>query len=185
MLLINNKILSVISISCLLTVTMSASVTAQESANYSSLFTQDNVVCLSLKEMAIATSLPQSSISKKKSYSKKTCAYKMKLPNKEIMNYRYSPMTIGIGEVKKEIKAYLKRKKRKEVMFGMEIELSDTGDTYLTHLPLHGKLLIQNANYGIIILSNYAKTGFKLKEKKVKQSYAVKVANYLLKKHKK
>lgn len=186
MLPINNKMLSVISVSCLLTgIISTTNVSAKESADYSSLFTEEKTACLSLKEMAKATDLPPASVSKGKSYSSKICVYKMKLPNKEAMRYSYGPMTTSIESVKKEIRAYQKSKKRNEVMYGMEIELTDTGDSYLLHQPMHGRLLLQNADYGTIILTNYAKTGFKLKEKKVKQSYAVKIANYLLEKHKK
>lgn len=186
MLPINNTMLSVTSISCLLIgIISTTNITAKENADYSSLFTEQKTACLSLKEMAKATDLPPTSVSKGRSYNSKTCVYKIKLPNKEVMRYSYGPMKIGIKEVKKEIHAYQRRKERNEVMYGMEIELSDTGDSYLLHQPMQGRLLLQNTNYGTIILANFAKSGLKLEEKKVKQSYAVKIANYLLKKHKK
>lgn len=121
------------SASCLLAGIISSNiVSAKTRVDYSHLFTKENVVCLSIVELAEATAISRSSISTVPTSSKTLCKYKLKLPNKETMTYGYGPMKTSLGEVNKEIRSYLKTQKIK-----------------------------------------------------VKRSYAVKIANYLLKKHKK
>ena len=158
---------------------------AKKSADYSSLFTKGNDICLSISDMAKATGFPSSSITKKTGNDKSYCINKIKLPNGKTMNLNYGTMAWSKADIQKNINTYIKNKKRKEVMYGMEIELSETGDTYLAHQPLHGRLLMLNANYEAIVTIDYAKVGFKLEEKKKAKKYAVKLANYLLQKHKK
>jgi len=158
---------------------------AKKSADYSSLFTKDNDICLTVDDIAKATGLVETSISKKKGYDDTYCEYEIKLPNGKKMNYGFGVMVWTKEQVKKEINSYKRKKQRNEVMFGMEIELSETGDTYFTHQPLHGRVLIVNPNYDLIIGTKYSKVGFNLEEKKEAQKYAVKIANYLLHKHKK
>lgn len=158
---------------------------AKPSADYSSLFNKENDICLTTSEIAKATNLPITSISKKKGYDDTYCDYEINLPNNKKMNYGFGIMVWTKEQVKKEINSYKRSKQRNEVMFGMEIELSETGDTYFTHQPLHGRVLIINPNYDLIIGTKYSKVGFNLEEKKEAQKYAVKIANYLLHKHKK
>lgn len=158
---------------------------AKKSADYSSLFTKDNNICLTVDDLSKATGLAETSISKKKGYDDTYCEYEINLPNGKKMNYGFGIMVWSKEQAKKEINSYKRKKQRNEVMFGMEIELSETGDTYFTHQPLHGRVLIVNPNYDLIIGTKYSKVGFNLEEKKEAQKYAVKIANYLLHKHKK
>ena len=91
-------------------------------------------------------------------------------------------------ENKKEIQSALKDKENNENIFGMDIELSETGDCYIRILPHVGRVIIYNENYDHAFFFNYSQRGI---YKRTEEEHAalgektIALANYLLKKHRK
>lgn len=160
---------------------------AKKSADYSSLFTQDKNICLTIDDVSKATGLPIYSISEGEKFNKLYCYFDIKLPDGSMMKYSYTAMKYGENQnMKKELKNLEKDKKFKKKSFGMFTELSETSDTYLVHSRLRGEIRIMNSNYPVIILTKYSSIQDKLtKEQKIERDvYATKIANFLLLKHK-
>jgi len=96
------------------------------------------------------------------------------------------------ADVKKEIDGYLERQKEMpepmQKMTGMGIQLANTKDCYLVFQTNHGRILILNENYGAMVLSygnvnpSFNRTTEQHEELKGKME---KLANYMLKKHRK
>lgn len=111
----------------------------------------------------------------------------------QLSGYGDTATTLSWGTVpsskkgnKKAIAEYLKDKKNGEAVMGMDIELAETGDCYLTYQPLHGRMLIYNENYEQAFLLSYGLRGKRTKEQHEElKEKMTDLANYLLKKHQK
>lgn len=108
-------------------------------------------------------------------------------PSGTIIVWGASPFSKA--DSKKEIQGFLKREKNNENMFGMGIELSETGDCYIAILPHVGRVLIYNENYDSAFYFGYSQRGMykgRTEEQHAKLGEkSIALANYLLKKHRK
>ena len=92
------------------------------------------------------------------------------------------------ADSKKEIQSALKDKENNENIFGMDIELSETGDCYIRILPHVGRVAIFNENYDHAFYFAYSPGGIYKRTEEEHEALTEKtiaLANYLLKKHKK
>ena len=161
----------------------------QKSCNYDALFSGENDIFLSFDEIAKATGLPVSAISKGDTENfNKHYFYTIKLPNGEEMQFDYYISKMSKEDVNREIKNYLKLKKRGEnKITGTDIEISKTGDCYLTHQKKTGRLMVMNPNYDNILLSSWARLAIKMnnEQKEIRIEQARKILNYLIEKYRK
>tara|TARA_R110000765_G_scaffold115714_4_gene208684 strand:- start:3728 stop:4342 length:615 start_codon:yes stop_codon:yes gene_type:complete len=91
------------------------------------------------------------------------------------------------ADSKKEIQSALKDKEKNENIFGMDIELSETGDCYIRILPHVGRVIIYNENYDHAFFFTYSQRGIYKRTEEEHAALGAKtivLANYLLKKHK-
>ena len=163
------------------------------SADYSSLFTK-LPACISASEMAEASGLDASLVKKleKKEYDV-YCKYHLVLPDKSVMLFEYTGNPWNKQDIAHEIKKYQTDKKKGELMLGMDIQTTETGDCYLLYQPMHGRIIIVNANYDTAVLCNYdgglvanGKVSTFSKEQKLeRKNMATKIANYLVKHNRK
>ena len=96
---------------------------------------------------------------------------------------------VGKAQVNKEINTYLDDQANNESVLGMGILLSETGDSYITKQPMHGRVVIMNGNYDSWLFMGYSpKHMYKSRTQEQHDALGEKMiglANYLLKKHKK
>ncbi|MGB5169958.1 hypothetical protein [Eudoraea sp.] len=96
---------------------------------------------------------------------------------------------LGKAQVSKEIKSYLDEQANNEEVLSMDIELSETGDSYIVKRPANGQVVIMNGNYDHwLVLSYSPKHSYKSRTTEQHAELGAKMvdlANYLLKKHKK
>ncbi len=103
-----------------------------------------------------------------------------------IMTWGATPFSKA--DSKKEIQGFLKDQENNESMFGMGIELGETGDCYIARTPHVGRVIIYNENYDHAFYFNYSQRGI---YKRTAEQHAalgektIALANYLLKKHRK
>lgn len=161
----------------------------QKSANYDALFSGKNDISLSFEEIAKATGLPLSAITKGDTKNvNKHYFYTIKLPNGEEMQFDYYISESNKNDIKREIDNYLKSKKNGEnKITGTDIEISKTGDCYLTHQKNAGRLMAMNPNYDNFLYSSWARLAVKMsiEEQEIRIQYARKTLNYLLEKYRK
>lgn len=161
----------------------------KKSADYSSLFTTKNDICLTINEMAEATGLEVASISEGEKYSELHCYFNIKLPNGEIMKCHYHALDFGDDySMIKELKSLEEDKEFKKKSLGMFTELSQTEDTYIVHNKLRNEIRIMNTSYPkIVIMASYktAQDNLSDEQKNIRDQYTTKIANHLLQKHKK
>lgn len=103
-----------------------------------------------------------------------------------IMSWGATPSSKA--ESKKEIQSFLKDQENNESMFGMGIDLAETGDCYIARMPHVGRVIIYNENYDHAFLFSYAQRGIYKRteeEHEVLTKKTIALANYLLKKHRK
>ena len=104
------------------------------------------------------------------------------------MKYNYTAISYGENHnMQKELKSLEKDKEFKKKSLGMYTEISETGDTYIVHSRLRNEIRIMNTSHPIILLTSYGYVQDKLtkEQKKIRDKYATKIANYLLHKYKK
>lgn len=101
----------------------------------------------------------------------------------------FGPYPSTKAQNKKEIAEYLERKEAGLKIMGMDIELAETGNSYIAYQPAHGRVLILNENQGDFFLINYGQRNSNTnRTKEQHESLRLKMrdlANYLLKKYKK
>lgn len=162
------------------------------SADYSSLLV--NYECdMTPSEVARALSIPEADVSLAEYQYPGRCTFVIKgfgentLGDDTIIVWFLEKL--GKAQVAKEIKSYLDDQANNESVLGMGIQLSDTGDCYITKQPMHGRVAIMNANYDSwMFLSYNPKHMYKSRTQEQHDALGEKtiaLANYLLKKHKK
>jgi len=161
------------------------------SADYSSLLV--NYECdVTVAEVAKIFNLPETDVSIPEFTQAGKCSFEIKGFGKNalggtIMTWGATPFSKA--DSKKEIQGFLKDQENDESMFGMGIDLAETGDCYIARTPHVGRVVIYNENYDHAFYFEYSQKGIykgrndeqhaKLGEK------TIALANYLLKKHKK
>ena len=163
---------------------------ALPSADYSSLLI--NYECdMTAAEVAQILNIPETDISIPDFTQAGICSFEIKGFGKNalggtIMTWGATPFSKA--DSKKEIQGFLKDQENNESMFGMGIDLAETGDCYIARMPHVGRVVIYNENYDHAFYFNYSQRGIykrtaeqhsKLGEK------TIALANYLLKKHRK
>ncbi len=162
------------------------------SADYSSLLV--NYECdMSVAELANALNIPEADVSIPKPHRQGQCGFIIKGFGENQLGDE-TPIIwfmedLGKAQVKKEIKSYLDAQNNNESVLGMGIDLSETGDSYITRQPMHGRVAIMNANNDSWLLLSYSpKHMYKSRTQEqhdVLGKKMIGLANYLLKKHKK
>ncbi|MGB5368827.1 MAG: hypothetical protein WBN18_00200 [Flavobacteriaceae bacterium] len=160
------------------------------SADYSSLFL--NYECdLTAAEVAQIFNIPEADVVPIETKMPNRCDFEIKGFGKNArggtaMMLGATPISKADG--KKEIQSALKDKENNENIFGMDIELSETGDCYIRIMPHVGRVIIYNENYEGAFYFAYSPAGI---YKRTEEEHAalgaktIALANYLLKKHKK
>ena len=161
---------------------------AKPSADYSSLF--NNYTCdLTAEEFAEATGIAISTVEVAKSYSPNHCYFNLSGFGNKPFILRFGSTKSRKADIKKEIDEFLKREKNNENIMGMAIQLSETGDSYITLTPHVGRVNILNENYDNAFFFEFGQRGIhKGRTKDLQEDLTQKMVilgNYLLKKHKK
>lgn len=160
------------------------------STDYSSLLINYNCD-MTAAEVAKVFDLPETDVIQIDSKQPNRCDFEIKGFGKNafggtIMILGSAPFSKA--DNKKEIQSFLKREKNNENMFGMGIELSETGDCYIARIPHVGRVVIYNENYDGSFYFSFSQKGV---YKRTEEQHAaltektIALANYLLKKHKK
>ncbi len=161
------------------------------SADYSSLLI--NYECdMTVAEVAKIYNIPETDVSVPEFTQAGICSFEIKGFGKNALGgtiLTWGATPFSKADSKKEIQGFLKDQENNESMFGMGIELSETGDCYIARTPHVGRVIIYNENYDHAFYFQYSQKGIykdrtdeqhaKLGEK------TIALANYLLKKHKK
>lgn len=162
--------------------------TVLSSGNYGSLF--ENYECkLTIDEIAKVLHVSEENLKLSSFEGSKSCYIDLKIYGPETTRLSVGPVPGSKKSHKKMINEQLEYKEQNISIAGMSIELSETGDCYLRHQPMHGRILILNENYDQAIMlgfgnrnANNNRTEEQHEELKIKMTD---LANYLLKKHRK
>ncbi len=163
---------------------------ALPSGDYSSLLL--NYECdMDAAEAAKVLNIPESDVSIPEFTQAGNCSFEIKGFGKNALGgtiLTFGATPFSKADTKKEIQSALKDKENNENIFGMDIELSETGDCYIRILPHVGRVVIYNENYDHAFYFTYSQRGiYKRTEEEhtalTKKTIAL--ANYLLKKHRK
>jgi hypothetical protein len=159
------------------------------SADYSSLFL--NYECdMDTSEVANVLNIPETDVSIPEFTQAGNCSFEIKGFGENALGgtiLTWGATPFSKADSKKEIQSALKDKENNESMFGMDIELSETGDCYIRILPHVGRVVIYNENYDHAFYFSYSQRGI---YKRTEEQHAaltkktIALANYLLKKHK-
>ncbi len=162
------------------------------SADYSTLLV--NYECdMTVAEVANALNIPESDVSIPKFQRPGGCFFSIKGFGENTLGddtaIGWFLEELGKAQIKKEIKNYLDDEATNESVLGMGIDLSETGDSYITRQPMQGNVVIMNANYDSWLAMTYAPK-HQYKSRTAEQHDAlgekmIALANYLLKKHRK
>ena len=159
------------------------------SADYSSLL--QNYECdMDAAEVSRVLKIPETDVSIPEFTQAGNCSFEIKGFGENalggtILSWGATPFSKA--DSKKEIQSALKDKEKNENIFGMDIELSETGDCYIRILPHVGRVIIYNENYDHAFFFTYSQRGI---YKRTEEEHAalgaktIALANYLLKKHK-
>ncbi len=162
------------------------------SADYSSLLV--NYECdMTVAEVASAMNIPESDVSMSKFQRPGGCLFSIKGFGENTLGddtaIGWFLEELGKAQVSKEIKNYLDDEANNESVLGMGIDLSETGDSYITRQPMQGNVVIMNANYDSWLAMTYApKHMYKSRTAEQHAELGEKMiglGNYLLEKHKK
>ena len=163
---------------------------ALPSGDYSSLLV--NYECdMDAAEVAKVLNIPETDISIPEYTQAGSCSFEINGYGKNalggtIMTWGATPFSKA--DSKKEIQSALKDQENNESIFGMDIELSETGDCYIRILPHVGRVIIYNENYDHAFYFDYSQRGIYKRTKEQHEELTKKtvaLANYLLKKHRK
>ena len=160
------------------------------SGDYSSLLL--NYECdMDAAEVAKVLNIPETDVSIPEFTQGGICSFEIKgfgenAQGGTILSWGATPFSKA--DNKKEIQSALKDKENNENIFGMDIELSETGDCYIRILPHIGRVNIYNENYAGAFYFTYSQAGI---YKRTEEEHAaltkktIALANYLLEKHRK
>ena len=159
------------------------------SGDYSSLLL--NYECdMDAAEVSRVLKIPETDVSIPEFTQAGNCSFEIKGFGKNALGgtiLTWGATPYSKADSKKEIQSALKDKENNENIFGMDIELSETGDCYIRILPHVGRVVIYNENYDHAFFFSYSPRGI---YKRTEEEHAalgaktIALANYLLKKHK-
>ena len=162
---------------------------ATASADYSSLLL--NYECdMDAAQLARVLNIPETDVSIPEFTQAGNCSFEIKGFGENALGgtiLTWGATPFSKADSKKEIQSALKDKENNESMFGMDIELSETGDCYIRILPHVGRVVIYNENYDHAFYFSYSQRGI---YKRTEEQHAaltkktIALANYLLKRHK-
>jgi len=162
------------------------------SGDYSSLYNNDDCD-MSIAELAEVLKVPESNLDMVDKIGENKCSFDLKgfgtntLDGDSRIAWRSTPSSKK--QNKKEIASYLERKEAGLKIMGMDIELAETGDSYIAQQPAHGRIIIYNENYDQALLMHYGiKSANTDRTKEQHEELRLKMtdlANYLLQKHRK
>ncbi|MGB5437987.1 MAG: hypothetical protein WBM98_18985 [Maribacter sp.] len=163
--------------------------TTLPSSDYSSLLL--NYECdMTAAEVAKVFNIPESDVIPIETNMPNRCDFEIKGFGQNAAGgtaMRWGMAPFSKADSKKEIQSRLKDKENNESIFGMDIELSETGDCYITITPHIGGVDILNENYDGAFYFKYSQPAI---YKRTAEQHAaltektIALANYLLKKHK-
>ncbi len=162
---------------------------ATASADYSSLLLKYECD-MTAAEVAKVLNIPEADVSIPDFTPAGSCSFEIKGFGENALGgtiLTWGATPFSKADSKKEIQSALKDKENNESMFGMDIELSETGDCYITITPHVGRVNILNENYDGAFYFSYSQRGI---YKRTEEQHAaltkktIALANYLLKKHK-
>lgn len=165
-------------------------ISLKQNGDYSSLLKNYNCD-MTTAEVAKVLNIPETDVSIPEFTQAGNCSFEIKGFGKNALGgtiLTWGATPFSKADSKNEIQSALKDKKNNENIFGMDIELSETGDCYIRILPHVGRVLIYNENYDHAFYFSYSNRGI---YKRTEAEHAaltektVALANYLLKKHKK
>ena len=163
---------------------------ALPSGDYSSLLV--NYECdMAAAEVAKVLNIPETDISIPEYTQAGSCSFEINGYGKNALGgtiMTWSATPFSKADSKKEIQSALKDQENNESIFGMDIELSETGDCYIRILPHVGRVIIYNENYDHAFYFDYSQRGIYKRTKEQHEELTKKtvaLANYLLKKHRK
>lgn len=153
----------------------------KQNGDYTLLYSPGDQCKLTTAQLAEALSYEENQVEEQSNY-RGDCRYNVTQPDGITVNYGISvekwPMDIVRDEIKRGLKSEM-----------IDIQVSESGDTYITRHPAQGFLLLLNTDYAnpIKISCNYLNTGNPLtdpqKEERKQNTY--KIANYLINTYKK
>ena len=164
--------------------------TTLPSADYSSLL--GNYECdMTVAEVAKVLNIPETDVSIPEFTQAGNCSFEIKGFGENalggtILSWGATPFSKA--DSKKEIQSALKDKENNENIFGMDIELSETGDCYIRILPHVGRVIIYNENYDHAFYFTFSQRAIykrTAEEHEALGEKTIALANYLLKKHRK
>ncbi len=163
----------------------------KSSANYSALFT-DYTCNMGISEMAKALQVSQEKLTLVTFNSNtKRCYVDYEAPNILPVRLSWGLSPSSKKGNKKLIDEALEFKRLNISPAGISIELAETGDCYLRHSPMHGRITLLNSNYDNVITLDYGTRMQPNGERRSNEAQEAlkqkisKLANYLLKKYKK
>ena len=159
------------------------------SGDYSSLL--HNYECdMTAADLAQIFDIPETDVSIPEFVQAGRCSFEIKGFGKNALGgtiLTWGATPYSKADSKKEIQSALKDKENNENIFGMDIELSETGDCYIRILPHVGRVVIYNENYDHAFFFSYSPRGIYKRTEEEHAALGAKtivLANYLLKKHK-
>jgi hypothetical protein len=149
----------------------------EQKGDYTQLYNTSENCKLTIAQLAEALAVKESQIVEKNKY-KGNCWYDVTTSENVTIGYGVSLRTWPEGTVAQEIRGAMKNEL-------IDIQLSETGDTYITRHPAQGYLLLLNPNYNNAIKVSYRyfnPEGPKLTEaqQEERKQNTYKIANYLI-----
>ena len=160
----------------------------QPNADYSSLFNEDPIKCISTQDVAEALNQPIETIEKVETGRDISCRFNITMPDKSVMKYSYLAVATSLDQVEKEIKSALKNKKAGQQILGMDIIRGSMSNNYFSLRPIRSEIVIYNMNYPFAVLNNFnsgMEQRLSKKQRNDRMAYLLKLANKLIEIHKK
>ncbi|MGS2741235.1 hypothetical protein [Sinomicrobium sp. M5D2P17] len=153
----------------------------KQNGDYTLLYSPGDQCKLTTAQLAEALSYEENQVEEQSNY-RGNCRYNVTRPGGITVNYGVSvekwPKDIVRDEIKRGLKSEM-----------IDIQVSESGDTYITRHPAQGFLLLLNTDYAnpIKISCNYLNTGNPLtdSQKEERKQNTYKIANYLINTYKK
>lgn len=148
----------------------------KQNGDYTRLYSPGDQCKLTTAQLAEALGYEENSIEEQSNYEG-SCRYNVTLPGGITVNYGIGlekwPKDVVSDEIKRGLESEL-----------IDIQISESGDTYITRHPAQGFLLLLNPNYAnpVKISFNYMNTGTPLtdSQKEERKQNTYKIANYLI-----
>lgn len=150
----------------------------KQNGDYSTLFNSPDCKVITAEEISTALGIAFTDMQ-----IKNLCSYKAQLANNRTWYLSILRNDLSKSDIKREIQTF-----KSDETGQLAVEISETGDTYFCIQHLQGYLSIYNANYTGSVAIKYGSVGesrgFTKDERLEHRNLAVKLANALLKKHK-